>query len=53
MATGKRLKPVADVATADAAGAIYDAAEETLLNEVKAQLNALLAELREAGFLDR
>ncbi len=42
---------VATVATADAAGAAYDASEETLLNECKDQVNALLVSLRAAGLI--
>ena len=42
---------VADVATADAAGAAYGQPEEDLLNEIKAQFNALLARLRLAGII--
>ncbi len=41
---------VADVATADS-DATYGAAESTLINEMKTQLNALLARLRLAGII--
>ena len=53
-----RSDSAATVTTADAAGVTYDAAEETLLNELKAdhntlvvQFNDLLAKLRTAGVL--
>lgn len=45
---GARGAAVTSVATADA-GAVYDAAAQTLLNEVKAQLNTLLTRLRATG----
>lgn len=51
MPTGKALGPVADIATADADGT-YGSPEATLINELKAQLNALLAELRERGWME-
>lgn len=41
---------VASVATADATGT-YGAGTATLINELKAQLNAALAELRKAGVI--
>lgn len=41
---------VADVATADADGT-YGAPEAALINELKVQVNALLARLRTAGIL--
>lgn len=41
---------VADIATADS-DATYGAAESTLINEMKTQLNALLARLRLAGII--
>lgn len=52
MPTGKALKKVDDVATADA-DATYGQAEADLINELKAQLNAVLAELRKRGWMDR
>ena len=52
MATGKALSAVADVATADADGT-YGTPEADLINELKAQLNALLAELRARGWMDK
>lgn len=52
MGTGKRLDAVDDVATADA-DATFGTAERDLINELKAQLNALLQELRDAGWMDR
>ncbi len=42
---------VADVATADADGT-YGAPEASLINELKTQLNSLLARLRLAGVID-
>lgn len=74
MPTGKPLGVVGDVATANAgvvaaadAGGTYTAAEQTLINELKADYNAavtlinelketqneLLAALRNRGWLDR
>lgn len=63
MATGKALSSVADVAAADGtanADTTYSANEQTainaavtLANETKAQFNALLAEMRDRGWLDR
>lgn len=50
--TGKPLGSVADVATANA-DATYGQPEADLINELKAQFNALLAELRDRGWLDR
>jgi hypothetical protein len=41
---------VADIATADA-DATYGAPEATLINELKVQVNALLAALRTAGIV--
>lgn len=52
MPTGKRLAAVDDVATADA-DATYGQPEADLINEIKAQLNSLLSELRDAGWLDQ
>lgn len=51
MATGKALEAVASVATADA-DATYGQPEADLINELKAQVNALLAELRARGWMD-
>lgn len=45
-----RQDAVASVATANA-GATYTATEQALINELKTQVNALLAELRDAGIL--
>lgn len=45
-----RQAAVADVATADADGT-YGSPEATLINELKTQLNALLADLRAAGII--
>lgn len=52
MPTGKRLKAVDDVATADA-DATFGQPEADLVNEIKDQLNALLEQLRNAGWMDR
>ncbi|MEV0726010.1 hypothetical protein AB0I37_24930 [Micromonospora purpureochromogenes] len=41
---------VANVAAANAGGT-YTAAEQTLVNELKTKLNAVLVELRKAGIL--
>lgn len=51
MPTGKALEAVADVATANAGGT-YTATEQSLINELKAQVNALLAELRQRGWME-
>lgn len=51
MPTGKRLDAVTDVSgTADAT---YSANEQTLITDLVTALNALLAELRDAGWMDR
>lgn len=52
MATGKALSSVADVAEPDA-DATYGQEEADLINEIKAQLNALFTELRDRGWMDR
>ena len=52
MATGKALSAVADAVEADV-DATWDQAAADLVNELKAQLNSLLAEMRERGWLDR
>lgn len=51
MPTGKHLSAVADVVgTADLT---YSQNEVDLINDLVSQLNALLAELRERGLMDR
>lgn len=48
---GRRIHKVAAVATADADGT-YGAPEATLINELKDQLNDLIAKLQEAGLME-
>lgn len=51
MATGKALSSVTDVSgTADAT---YSTNEQDLINDLVTAVNALLAELRERGWMDR
>lgn len=58
MAAGAKLRPgpgetldnIAAVATADA-DATYGTAERDLINELKAQFNALLTELQDSGYM--
>lgn len=52
MATGKPLRSVPDVVTANA-DATYGAPEADLINELKATVNLLLANMRERGWVDR
>ena len=51
MATGKALGYVADAVEADV-DATWDQDAADLVNELKAQLNSLLSELRERGWMD-
>jgi len=50
MRAGTQGDAVANVAAANAGGT-YTTAEQTLINELKTKLNALLAELRQAGVI--